>query len=200
MGAITLGILAGGRGMRLGGVDKALCIFRGESLLDRTVAAFTERELGSHEVLISRGKAMPSLPDDSRYHASGCRPSQFRIVPDLRDGSLGPLAGLEALLAATQTPWLLSTPVDLRDVPTQLGAQMRARVADDIACAVRDADGLQPLVGLWPVASALPAVRAALDAGRLSAHGLLAQFEHAILDLSPARLGNLNRSEDFALQ
>ncbi len=190
MAAITLGILAGGRGTRLGGLDKALCEFQGERLLDRTLSAFAAGRSLSAEVLLSRGKTMAGVPDHP-----GCR-----IVPDLRDGSLGPLAGLEALLAATPTAWLLSAPVDLRDVPAGLASQLRARAANGIACVVRDADGLQPLVGLWPVASTLTAVRAALDAGRLSAHGLLEQLDHAILDLSPARLGNLNRSEDFARQ
>ena len=180
-GAITLGILAGGRASRLAGVDKATVAFRGETLLQRTLAAM--RRDGEPCLLSHRAPvAVPGL----------------RVIHDLRAGQPGPLAGLEALLDAARTPWLLSVPVDLADIPVGLGATLRARAAGEEATVIRDADGLQPLVALWPVAAALRAVRAALDAGERSVRAMLATMPHAVLDIAPARFGNLTTPADFA--
>jgi molybdopterin-guanine dinucleotide biosynthesis protein A len=180
-GAITLGILAGGRASRLAGADKARLAFRGEPLLERTLAALGrdgEPRLLSHREAV----AIPGL----------C------VVRDLRAGQPGPLAGLESLLDAARTPWLLSAPVDLADIPPDLGAILRARATGEGATVVQDGDGLQPLVAIWPVATALRAVRAALDDGERSVRAMLANLPHAVLDIAPARLGNLNTPADFA--
>jgi molybdopterin-guanine dinucleotide biosynthesis protein A len=193
---VTLGILAGGRGARLGGADKAALRYSGEPLLARMLAAFADA--ADDAILLSQRADARAIAGE---HAP---PSTLapRCVHDLRPGQPGPLAGLEALLAATRTPWLLTTPVDLRDVPAGLAARLRAAAEGDgdaaAATVVRDADGLQPLVALWPVATTLAAVRAALDADQRSARALVAGIPHRVLDVSPARLGNLNTPEDFA--
>ena len=192
MDAITLGILAGGRGARLGGVDKAALEFRGRRLLERTRDAFC---LPQHAA-VRDATDTPLLSRAGGGVSAGAEPG-FQHVPDLRSGCLGPLAGLEALLNAARTAWLLTAPVDLRDVPTDLAPCLCARAAGGIACVVRDADGLQPLVALWPVQGSLRAVRTALDAGRLSMRELLAVLPHAELDIRPLRLGNLNLPGDF---
>lgn len=195
MGAISLGILAGGRGARLGGVDKAAAEFRGRRLLERTRDAFSL----PRDTLAGDELATPLLSRAGSGVSAAAEPG-FQHVPDLRDGWLGPLAGLEALLDAARTAWLLTAPVDLRDVPADLALRLCARAADGIACVVRDADGLQPLVALWPVQASLRAVRLALDAGRLSLRELLANLPHAELDIRPLRLGNLNLPGDFCDQ
>ncbi len=195
MAAITLGILAGGRGARLGGVDKAALQYRGQRLLERTRDAFVlpaDERTGD-----APGATLLSRAFDSDGVTTGAEPG-FRRVPDLRTGGLGPLAGLEALLEAARTDWLLTAPVDLRDVPADLGSRLRASAAGGITCVVRDADGLQPLVALWPVVASLQVVRAALDAGRLSVHEVLAALPHGELDIRPQRLGNLNLPGDFS--
>lgn len=180
-GAITLGILAGGRASRLGGADKAGLEYRGARLLDRTLAAL-------------RRDGEPCLLS----HRDEEAPTGVRVVRDLRAGQPGPLAGLEALLDAARTPWLLTAPVDLADIPAGLGASLRACATGECATVVRDADGLQPLVALWPVARTLAAVRATLDAGERPVRALLARLPHAVLDIAPVRLGNLNTPADFA--
>jgi molybdopterin-guanine dinucleotide biosynthesis protein A len=187
MEAITLGILAGGRGARLGGVDKALLAYRGERLVDRAARNLGDGSAGDAACLLGR----------AREGVAAGAVAGFRNIPDLRAGALGPLAGLEALLAATRTAWLLTSPVDLRDVPAGLAGRLRAHSDGAMACVVRDADGLQPLLALWPVPDSLAAVRSALDAGRLSMHGLLDVLPHAEIDISPMRLGNLNAQRDF---
>jgi molybdopterin-guanine dinucleotide biosynthesis protein A len=189
---ITLGILAGGRATRLGGADKALLTYAGRSLLERTLAALSADD-----------DAMRLLSHRDAQGAALALAHGMRGVGDLRDGQPGPLAGLEALLAASRTPWLLTAPVDLRDIPQGLGARLRARVSvlppdAPRVTVVADDDGLQPLVALWPVAASLAAVRAALDAHRLAVRDLLTTLPHDLLDIRPHRLGNLNTPGDFA--
>lgn len=179
-GQVCLGILAGGRGTRLGGADKAFVEFDGRSLLARTIAAMG---IGYARTLVS-------------YNGRDPRAASFgdAVLPDVRTGFPGPLAGLESLLANTPEPWLLTTPVDLRHLPADLAERMLA-VGKGVV--VRDADGLQPLVALWPVAEAQAVVARALAAGEFAVHPLATQLRLAVLDISPGRLGNLNTPADF---
>ena len=186
LGRITLGILAGGQARRLAGVDKAFVQFEGQSLLSRTLIALGT---GYAEVLISYNGA------DDRIVASGAR-----ALPDLRTGFPGPLAGMESLLHAATSEWLLTIPVDLRDIPADLPEALCRELEMDTECrgvAVSDADGLQPLVALWPVRTGRSATAAALDAGDRAVHRLLQSLQFRIHDISPWRLGNLNTPSDF---
>jgi molybdopterin-guanine dinucleotide biosynthesis protein A len=181
---VTLGILAGGQARRLGGVDKALVQLNGDSLLSRTLAAFGTGYAG---ILVS-------------YNSSDPRVGELgaQVVPDLRRGFPGPLAGLEALLHAADSEWLLTVPVDLRDIPADL-AETLSRSIDrqGQGVALRDADGLQPLIALWPVRAGRSAATAALDAGERAVHAVIQAMQFQIHDISPWRLGNLNTPADF---
>lgn len=178
---ISLGILAGGQGLRLGGADKTSVRFNGADLLSRALQAAGP---GFLETLLS-------------YNGSDTRAARPGLswVPDIRPGYAGPLAGLEALLARARTPWLLTLPVDLRDASPEA---LRKLCESPDGCAfIRDADGLQPLVAIWPVAASLRLVSSALDAGNRAVHPMLRQLGMVELDISPARLGNLNTPHDF---
>ena len=178
---ITLGVLAGGQALRLDGADKALRSYRGVPLAQRCLDALGS---GFADTLAS-------------YNGAGALPAPLRAVPDLRKGYPGPLGGVEALLAASSSAWLLTVPVDLVELPADLDAQLSGCVSGDHGVAARDADGSQPLVALWPVASSRAAVRAALDAGERAVHRVQQALGFAVCDLSPLRLGNLNTPADF---
>jgi molybdopterin-guanine dinucleotide biosynthesis protein A len=178
---ITLGVLAGGQALRLDGADKALRSFRGRSLAQRILDSLGG---GFAEMLAS-------------YNGSGALPLELRAIPDLRKGYPGPLGGIEALLSAASSEWLLTVPVDLVDLPADLDAQLFGCVSGGHGAAARDADGSQPLVALWPVASSRAAVIAALDAGERTVHRVQQALGFASCDLSPLRLGNLNTPADF---
>lgn len=180
---VTLGILAGGQARRLGGVDKAFVEFRRQALVERCLAAAGN---GFSQRLISH----PA--NDVRFSAHGLRP-----VADLRPGQPGPLAGLEGLLTACDSPWLLSLPVDAREMPPIVFDTLLRDDANGAGRVIRDADGLQPLCALWRVETALALVIARLDGGQRDAHGLVASLGLAVCDLSPLRLGNLNCPEDL---
>ncbi|MEO7252204.1 MAG: NTP transferase domain-containing protein [Arenimonas sp.] len=183
---ITLGILAGGLGQRLGGADKAFVNLHGQTLLARTLEVMGE---GYAQVLVSHNRA------DPRIAQSGAS-----AVADLRADFPGPLAGIEAMLHAASSRWLLTVPVDLREVPPQLPERLLQALvspAGHDGIVVADVDGLQPLVALWPVAEARIATTRALNAGELAVHRLIELLRFAIHDVSPLRLGNLNAPADF---
>ncbi len=183
---VSLGILAGGRGSRLAGADKALLEYQGSTQLSRILHACAEPFA---ERLLSYNRMPGPLVSTSG----------LRIVADLRPGQQGPLAALEALLVACKTLWLLSIPVDIRDWPRELASDlMRSTPANADGCVLRDADGLQPLVGLWKVSILRDSVTAALDSGERAVHRWLAANPLPVHDISPLRLGNLNSPADFA--
>lgn len=91
-------ILAGGRGERLGRVNKALLAFGGETLFDRARRALSS----CSPVLAAVG-------------ATGFAPATVRAIPDLVAAYAGPLAGVAAAidtLADDGAGWLLSLAVD----------------------------------------------------------------------------------------
>ena len=183
---ITLGVLAGGQAQRLGGTDKAFVEFKGQPLLTRTLAAMGG---GFAQVLAS-------------YNGDDPRIKEFELqdLPDLRPDFQGPMAGIEALLKATTSDWLLTVPVDLRDIPEGLVESLCREAQKDPAVngvVIRDQEGLQPLLALWRVATARQAIVAALDSGDGAVHRLLQTERFQILDISPRRLGNLNTPADF---
>jgi molybdopterin-guanine dinucleotide biosynthesis protein A len=180
---ITLGILAGGQALRLDGADKALRQYHGRALAQRCLDA-----LG--------GGFAAQLASYNGSHAAEL-PAALRVVPDLRKGYPGPLGGIEALLAASASDWLLTVPVDLIELPADLDQRLLALVVEGRGVAARDGDGSQPLVALWPVASSRAAVTAALDAGERAVHRAQHVLGFATCDLSPLRLGNLNTPDDF---
>jgi len=180
---VALGILAGGQASRMGGTDKALAMHEGTRLIDRALAALGN---GYAATLVSYNRDASALPPGS------C------AVPDLRANFPGPLAGIEALLAAGDAPWLLSVPVDLDAIPRNLFEQLSDLGAEGQGIAARDAEGPQPLVALWPVAASRLAVSAALDCGEGAVHRLQAALGFATCDFAPSSFGNLNTPAELS--
>lgn len=111
---ITGLLLAGGRGMRMGGADKGLQTLHGEPL-----AAHVLKRLASQTgaLLISANR------HHDTYAALGA-PFGATIVADTLPGFPGPLAGLLAGLRATGTAYLLSAPCDSPWLPADLAARL----------------------------------------------------------------------------
>lgn len=177
---LTLGLLAGGRGTRLGGVDKAWLERGGVPQVLRLARRFAG-ECGA--VLVSANG------DTARYDAAG-----LTVVADCTP-DIGPLAGLESLATACATPWLLTLPVDLVDANDCLPRTL-ASVGGDGAVA-RDDDGLQPLVALYRLAPLRDAVAAAINAGEHAVQALQARMDLPAVAFSDFRFGNLNTPEDL---
>ena len=178
--ALTLGVLAGGRGSRLGGCDKAWIVRDGIAQVERIARRF-ESEVA--RVLVSANR------DAARFEALG-----FDVVSD-RVPDLGPLGGLDALANACTTPWLLTVPVDLVFVDECLLQTLAS--AGGQGASVEDDDGPQPLVALWQV-EALRSSFPRRREGDLSVQSLQTALDMPRIRLNGVRFGNLNTFDDLA--
>jgi molybdopterin-guanine dinucleotide biosynthesis protein A len=135
---ITGLLLAGGRGSRMGGVDKGLQPFNGEPL-----ALHAVRRLGP-QVGTLMVNANRNLGD---YAALGAP-----VWPDSLADYPGPLAGFLSGLAHCTTPWLLTVPCDTPLFPLDLAARLaEAAAAGDAEIAVASApEALDGAVALRP--------------------------------------------------
>lgn len=111
---ITALVLAGGRGSRMGGIDKGMQPFRGEAL-----ALHVMRRLAPQAgaMLVSANR---SLDDYARLGA----PFNARVIADTRGEYPGPLAGIAAALREARTGFVLTAPCDAPFVDEHLGAAL----------------------------------------------------------------------------
>lgn len=185
---ITLGILAGGRAVRLGGLDKAWLHRDGVPLVLHWARHFESQVA---QVLISANAQLP------RYALKGLRALPDRVRGDEADAWHGPLAGIDALLATCTTDWLMTLPVDAQHLPDDYLEQLwQSRDADGSAAA--DASGPQPLFALYRVESAKPIVESAMRHGDYAVHRLQSRLALARVDFDDVRFGNLNTLDDLA--
>lgn len=180
--AVTLGILAGGQGTRLGGIDKAWLQRDGVPQVVR-IAKRLRPEVDA--TLVS------SNGDPAAFAACG-----LAVVADAH-ADAGPLAGLQALAAACRTPWLLSVPVDVVNLNDCLLRSLRAAGRPG-ACVV-DAEGVQPLLALWDVAVLRQAASDALADRNYAVQALHQRIGSHAVRLADVRLGNLNTPADLTL-
>lgn len=107
---ITAVVLAGGRGTRMGGVDKGLQPYRGLPL-----AQHAARRIASQvgQVLINANRHLEV------YQSFG-----YPVYSDAQSDYAGPLAGFAVALAACTTPYLLTVPCDSPLFPPDLAKRM----------------------------------------------------------------------------
>jgi molybdopterin-guanine dinucleotide biosynthesis protein A len=111
---ITGLILAGGKGSRMGGVDKGLKIFRGRRLVDHVYERLAPQVGG---VVINANQ------NHDEYKTFG-----VRVVSDAIGGFAGPLAGLHAGLSVSKRPFLASVPCDSPFLPADLVERLYGRL------------------------------------------------------------------------
>ncbi|SAK56172.1 molybdopterin-guanine dinucleotide biosynthesis protein MobA [Caballeronia catudaia] len=111
---VTALVLAGGRGSRMGGIDKGMQPFRGEPLALHVIRRVAPQAAA---VLISANR---SLDDYARLGAA----FGARVIADTRADFPGPLAGIAAALRAATTEFLLIAPCDAPFVDEHLGAAL----------------------------------------------------------------------------
>ncbi|MCY3813504.1 MAG: molybdenum cofactor guanylyltransferase [Gammaproteobacteria bacterium] len=123
--AITAIVLCGGRGTRLGGVDKPLLEIGDKALLGHVI----DRIRPQVDALV-----LSCAKTTSAYEEFG-----HPVVED-RDPGQGPLGGFVSALAHVGTPWVLTTPADTPFLPDNLVAAL-AVVCDRAGAAVVTAGG-----------------------------------------------------------
>jgi molybdopterin-guanine dinucleotide biosynthesis protein A len=115
-------VLAGGRGSRMGGVDKGLQPLRGKPMVEWVLERLRPQVA---EVVINANQNLET------YRAFG-----HRVVPDEIGGFAGPLAGLHAGLKAATHPLVLTVPCDSPFLPADLVSRLNASLkSHDLAVA-----------------------------------------------------------------
>ncbi len=146
---ITALILAGGRGSRMGGVDKGLQNFNGVPLALHTLLRLQMQDGGPlAQVMINANRNLAA------YEAFGAA-----VWPDVLADYAGPLAGFLTGLERCETPYLVTTPCDTPLFPMDLVARLALAMHEqdaDIAMVVAPEPGAQngtdqPVVRPQPV-------------------------------------------------
>ncbi|RJG00367.1 molybdenum cofactor guanylyltransferase MobA [Noviherbaspirillum sedimenti] len=118
--SITGLILAGGRGSRMGGVDKGLQILNGKPMVAHVIERLAPQVQGMMIVANQNPEA---------YQSFG-----YPVWPDSLAGFAGPLAGLQEGLSHCATPWLVTAPCDSPFLP----ADLVGRLGDAVVAAAAD--------------------------------------------------------------
>ncbi|KIF80167.1 molybdenum cofactor guanylyltransferase MobA [Noviherbaspirillum autotrophicum] len=153
---ITGLVLAGGRGSRMGGVDKGLQPLNGMPMIKHVIERLSP-QVGA--LMINANQNL------ERYRAFG-----LPLWPDQLTGFAGPLAGLHTGLMHCATDYLVTAPCDSPFLPPDLVARLRAALAAqeaNLAVAATEENGtrrLHPVFCLMHV-SVLPSLTAYLDDG-----------------------------------
>ena len=129
-------ILAGGRGSRMGGVDKGLQHLNGQALVEHALARLRQQA----------GGRLGTIMVNANRHLDDYRALGLPVWPDALADFPGPLAGFLAGLEHSSRPWLLTVPCDSPLFPLDLLerlAQAAEREGADLALALgRDEEGL----------------------------------------------------------
>ncbi|HTP89378.1 MAG TPA: molybdenum cofactor guanylyltransferase [Bryobacteraceae bacterium] len=174
-------VLAGGHSSRMGR-DKALLRQLGVPLVVRAAAAVAQ-VVGSVTI----------LGDPDVYGHFG-----WPTIADEEPG-LGPIGGLLTALGHTRAEWNLLVACDMPDLaPPLLRELIRKTARNRKRCIAPVVDGeFEPLCAIYR-RSALPEVRAAIDAGHLKMRDLLTSLDAApVTGLDPSGFRNVNTLEEW---
>lgn len=188
--AITGLVLAGGRGQRLGGVDKGLQPWHGRPLVDHAIERLAPQVA---TVMISANR-----------NAADYASRAGRVLADAQGDFPGPLAGMLAGLRAASTPWLAVVPCDSPRLPADLVERL-ARGLDGRAAAVVQRDlgaagvRLEPVCCLLSTALVDDLARYLAEDGRkveawLSRHAAPVRFDRPA---DMAAFANINTLDDL---
>ncbi len=186
---ITGLILAGGKGTRMGSVDKGLQAIDGS-----TLAALSLQRLKPQvaSVLINANRNLDA------YAQFG-----YPVLQDEIPGYAGPLAGMHTGLRQCKTPYLLTVPCDTPGFPQDLAQRLAFELklaAADVAFAVTGEPGnpeLHPVFCLMRTAL-LPSLDAYLRSGGHKVAGWLLQQPHAQAHFTDeAAFMNINTPEEL---
>lgn len=172
-------ILAGGRGLRFGGMDKGLVEFRGMTLAEHQLRLLAPQV---SRVLVSANR------NAEHYLAFG-----VEVVGDTVTGWPGPLAGMLAGARAAGTGWIACMPCDTLGAPPDSVARLLAAATEidsPAAYAVGDEGAQYPLCVLHTRLAG--ALQAALEGGRRAVRDFLQAQRAAAADFHDCRLRNIN--------
>ena len=196
--SITGLILAGGRGARMGGVDKGLQNFNGTPLTLHTLMRLQmQNAVTLSEMMVVANRNL------SAYESFG-----VQVWPDSTDGFAGPLAGFLTGLERCETDLLLTVPCDSPLFPLNLTQRLLdALIAEDAEIAVaaaKEEDGsvrAQPVFCLMRV-SLLESLVKFMQSGGRKIDAWTAQHKTVLVpfdtdDVDPRAFFNANTLEEL---
>jgi molybdenum cofactor guanylyltransferase len=131
---ITGIVLAGGRGSRMGGVDKGLQPLRGKPMAEWVLARLAPQVA---EVIINANQNIET------YEKFG-----HRVVRDEVGGFAGPLAGLHAGLKAAAHPLVITVPCDSPFLPADLVSRLRENLLENDLAVAKTGEQPHPVFAL----------------------------------------------------
>jgi molybdenum cofactor guanylyltransferase len=134
--AVTAVILAGGRGKRMGGLDKGLINFAGKPMIEHILTAISPQ----CDVIII----------NANRHIEHYEKYKHRVLADELNDFQGPLAGFSIALEQATTPLIMTLPCDAPLLPDDLVSRMIVAMqeADSDIAVAHDGDRLQPVYAL----------------------------------------------------
>ena len=173
-------------GRRMGGVDKGLSLLDGEPLVEHIIRRLAPQV----------GRLIINANQNHDIYAGFGYP----VVGDRIEGHAGPLAGLEAGLAACTTPYLLTVPCDSPLLPADLVSRLAACLtAHKASIAVaRTGEQLHPVFSLIR-SDELPELQAFINAGgrRMEAWLRRLCWAPCPFDDCPEAFANINTPDEL---
>ena len=186
MTKITGLVLAGGRGSRMGSVDKGMQVFRGKPMVAHVLERFAPQV---DEILINANRSL------DEYASFG-----HRVVPDAIDGFAGPLAGLHIGMAHATHPLVATVPCDSPFLPLDLIARLRSAMEKDNAdlAVAKTFDQPHPVFCLTK-SSLAPHLQAFLESGQRKIDKWYASLKvvEVPFDDNEAAFSNINTVEEL---
>jgi molybdopterin-guanine dinucleotide biosynthesis protein A len=136
---ITVVILAGGKGRRMGGQDKGLVNYKNSSLVKHVIDAIS---LQSDKIIINANRNL------DEYSAFG-----YPVVEDTLNDFQGPLAGFLAAMSNVSTDYILTMPCDGPVIIDDYVNKMKQGLNESTAVLAIASDGtrMQPVYALIPL-------------------------------------------------
>jgi molybdenum cofactor guanylyltransferase len=182
---ITAVILAGGRGRRLGGLDKGLLQRDGKTLVEQMITAIKPQV---QNVLINANR------NHDRYREFGAE-----LCSDSLDGFQGPLAGFATGMAHSKTDYIITVPCDTPSLPPDYVQRMCQVLIDEQAeiAVAHDGQRMQPVYALIPC-TLQDSLARFLAAGERKIDIWYARHSVALVDFSDVRehFFNINTQTD----
>lgn len=179
-------VLSGGRGRRMGGMDKGLVPYQGRALV---LYALEALKFHTDHILINANRNLAAYKDLG-----------YPVVSDPDPDFRGPLSGILAGMKEASSDWMLTVPCDMPKVTGEILARLTKHPArQEVPLLIaHDGQRLQPLLMLASsnLASSLADY---LDHGGRRVDQWVLHLPHQVVDLSDWRSALVNFNDFEAL-
>lgn len=181
-------ILCGGRGSRMGGIDKGLLTLQGQTFTETLINRFRNSSCPPQQIIISANR------HQAEYSRLACR-----VVADGRSGFCGPLAGIESCLPFCDNSPVVVVPGDSPKICAELPLILASKLGpENFISVAHDGRQLQPLMMAFHAAHWRQSLTDYLDRGGRSVHGWLktANTRSVVFDQA-ANFSNINERYEY---